>query len=218
MEEVVENKKYYIFSDVKELKKNVDIEEFMSEEFADYPYDTCWAEPIEENFKDILECFGIDNVKFCWDVSCTQGRGASFVGRWHKSDMDYKKLKEHVSNETNILNIFNQIEDICYKYEADYKEDYGEEVGLEYADITHCQHIQHCHSNTMCITLFDEMGSYVDDREKDQLLDSFKELADAFFDSLEKEFDNVTSEAAIMEFIVNNEIKVPEKYLKKEQK
>jgi hypothetical protein len=213
MKEIIKNEKYYIFSNVEELKEHVDIEDFISANFTEYPYDTGWAEPIEEDFAEILKYLGIDDVEFCWDVSPTQGRGASFTGRWHKNDMDYKKLKEYIPNETDILNIFNQIEDICYEYEVDYKEDYGEEVGLDYADITQCQHIQYCHSNTMCITLYDENGSYVEDRQKEELLDSFKELADAFFDSLEKEFDNVTSEVAIMEFIVNNEIEVPEKYL-----
>ena len=217
----VENKcvKEYVFDTIEELKAHVDVERYLEENYAKYPEDLVWAEPVEEDFRNICKFFGLHNVKTCWDVSCSQGSGASFEGTFYTEDMDYKGLKGYAPKDKELANLFGILEDAIYESYRYYDEDDEKciaENKIISAGIYRCRHTNYCHKETMCITAYNEDEDEV--REyADNVLNAFKDLANWFYNQLSAEYEHITSEDYILQEIVSNEIGIEEEYLKGEE-
>lgn len=233
----VENRcrRVYFFDDVEELLKKVDMDKLIAEKFAEYPEDNFWAEPIEEDFRNIMEYFGFSEVETCWDVSYSQGSGASFEGSWCADEMDYKALKTYAPQDSELLSIFKSLENLikitckdcecfdngdCHKYgikKYKTKEDCIKDMRLYSASIVRCQYKRYCHEYIMCAEVFNENDEYLDDATTEDFLDICRELALWFRDSLKNALEYETSKENIAEIIVNNEIEIEEEYLKKQE-
>ena len=221
MNKVTKYKNYYTFDNVKELKEKVDTDKFIGENLSECPCDNFWAEPIEEDFKKICSFFGIENVKTYWDVSYTQGCGASFTGECYPEDINIKGLKEYAPQNKELHNLIDNFENVlseavnfCYKDENCDCDECIENNKINFIDINRCKNLLYCHSNTMCVESFSDNGKIYDDKINDELKFIFSDLADWLFDKLRTEFDYITSEEYLLNYIIDNEIEISEEYLK----
>lgn len=198
MKKVIVSKEYFIPESVEEFKEKFDYEQYIEDNITDYPYDISWSEDLLNKFDSIFDAFGISDSELDWDVSYSQGSGASFTGTFDIDDFKYdnnKILKEHFPDDNELLTIFDALYDIVDKTSC-------------IAKITRCRNMHYVHSNTMCV---DSNISVQIDKE---LLIVFMELADWMHVELQTEYGRITSGDYIINMIVDNEYKIPEEYLK----
>ena len=200
MKELNRCKKYYTFDNVDELLKKVNMGRLIEERFAEYPYDIYWAEPIEDDFQNIMRYFGFTEVELCWDVSYSQGSGASFTGVWCAGDMNYEGLTSYAPEDKDLHTYFTYLKDLV-------DEDVYEAV------ITRCKNTNYCHEYTMCVNVMDEEGDFLETAEGD-FLDICVQLAIWFRDRLRAAYEYEISEEGIAEMIIANEIEIEEEYIK----
>ena len=200
MKKISKCKNYYVFDSVEEVIEKVDVESYRNNFLIDYPY-VGWSDFIEEDFITILKYFGFEEIETCWDVSYSQGSGASFIAEWYSDDMDLNKLKEYAPEDKELNEISEKLENLA----AGEKEFY-------YARIKRFNH-HYCHQNTVESECYDEEDNrlYDVDREFDDVV---YDLSTWFFNKLQTEFDYLLSDKGIAEYIVANEIEIPEEYLK----
>ena len=226
MKKITKCKNYYIFDSVEELKEKVDTDRFIKENLSECPCDNFWAKPIEEDFETICSFFGIENVKTCWDVSYTQGSGASFTGECYPNNINIDGLKEYAPQDKELHNLIDDFEyvlseavNFCYEDEEDEDCDCGECIEnnkINFIEICKCKFTSYCNSSTMCIESFSDNGKIYDEGINNNLEFIFLNLADWLFDKLRMEFDYITSEEYLLNYIIDAEIKISEEYLKDE--
>ena len=202
MKQIKECSNYYIFDDVKEFMKKVNIDELKERELYEYPY-YGWTEFIEEDFEQILEYFGFEDIECNWDVSYSQGSGSSFTGLWFRNKFNYKKIKEFILKDKELLNIAKTLKDLI-KSEKD----------LFYVEIKRINN-HYYHQNTVEAVCFDEEDNILYDVNM-YFNDIVYNLSTWFFNKLQKEYDYLISDEGIAEKIIANETEIPEKYIKKE--
>ena len=202
-----------IFDNIEDIKEKVNYEQFIEDNFSDFPYDTIWAEPIEEDFKQICVFFGLDNVETCWDVSYSQGSGASFEADFYTEKIDLDGLLKYAPKDKELHNTLNYLID---ELDSINKEIEGK---ITFGIIKRMYHKRYCHENTMDFYFLECNNDEIyDERIKDDLIQPFKDLAYWFFMRLRYEYDYISSEEFILQYIVDNEIEIPEKYIKEEYK
>ena len=236
----IENRcrRVYYFDDVEELLKKVDMNKLISEKFAEFPEDNFWSEPIEEDFQNIIKYFGFSEVETCWDVSYSQGSGASFEGVWCVDEMDYKALKTYAPQDSELLSIFGRLQDLvditskdceCFDNENDScsdfvvdnyhtKQECMDDLRLDNASIVRCLHNRYCHENTMCCETYNANGDHLYEAMDEDFLDIAKSLAFWFYERLKAAYEYETSEENITAMIVDNEWEIEEEYIKDEYK
>jgi len=217
MKKIVRCENYYTFDSVEELKEKVDTDRYLEDNNYFIPEDIFWAEYIEEDFKQICKLFGIENVETCWDVSYSQGSGASFTGKCYPEDRNIKVLKEYAPQDKELISLYNyfkEILDIGIEDCDENDEECMEYNKITYIKITRCRNTYYCHSNTMCTEAYTEEGIVYNNYITNRLNDIFMGLADWLFDRLQTEYEYITSEEYLLNYIVDSEIKIPEEYLK----
>ena len=202
MKKIKKYENYYIFDNIKELLEKVDIDKYRTYYIDEYLYPD-WYEYIEEDFERLLEYFGFEDIECNWDVSYSQGSGASFTGLLFRNKFNYKEIKEFVSEDKELLNISKTLKDLIES-----------EKDLFYAKIKRINNYYY-HQNTVEAVCFDEednilygINTYFNDIVYD--------LSTWFFNRLQKEYDYFISNEGIAEELITNETEIPEIYLKKE--
>jgi len=209
LNKIVKCNNYYTFDNIKELKEKVDINRYIKDNDYFEPEDNYWADAIEKDFKTICSFFGLTNVETCWDVSYSQGNGASFTGRWYLGNVDFVGLKEYVPTDKTLIIIMDSLLDILSRYKIDC------DANIIEGKVTKCKFTGYCHSNTMCFSGIDSDENTINERYSNILIYYvFSELSDWLFNQLRNEYEYITSKKYIMQYIVDNEIEISEEYLK----
>jgi len=235
MRKVSKHINQYLFEDIDEFIEKVDIDKLREEKLIDYPqYD--WTEPIKQDFETILSYFGFYDIELCWDLSYSQGSGASFTAKWDRESFNIKELKEYTKNDKDIHKIAEWLKDLisestkeceCFEYgeleECGYLREYyknkkecEEGMILSYAEIIRANN-HYCHEYTIEAECYDADGNRRIDLDYD-FTQIAQELAKWFYDKLEIELDYLTSDKGIAEYFVYNGILIDEKYIKEEYK
>ena len=182
-----------------------------------------WWDAVYEDFYEICKILGIelDKREPCFTGFWSQGDGASWAGVYRAQDLRlgyaglaplYRydqapaKMREYAPLDEELHRIADEL---CLL---------GRIYGPVYAKIGRPYGGNYVHSNTMHVT---EWEFYDEEREEDvpeeiaehvegTLLELFRDLAHWLYQSLEREYDHLTSEEAVIETLEANEIEEDE--------
>jgi hypothetical protein len=168
----------------------------MSELLEKYRYaqveDSEWYESTKEGFHKALELIGFYDVQSYFTGFSSQGDGACFTGRYSYERGGLKALKAEFPKWDAMHELAKELQDLqrrCF---------YGLMCNIETSG-------RYCHSNTMHIYLPCETTEFMYSLE-DEILSIFRRIADLYYVSLESQFDYLTSDESVKEWIELNEI------------
>jgi len=176
-----------------------------------------WWEDEYSLFMDKMEERGITILSpkdICFSGFCSQGDGASFTGYIHRTD----------------LSRFIELHKLSEGYAATYYLAKLEEIDIKLVR----RHSMYCHSNTVVLDIEDMGTSALEERGKDDFrqviqatmftqylkeLNSFEEevinicrsYMDQLYDQLERQYNYLTSDEAILESLEMNNLYIPRK-------
>lgn len=143
--------------------------------------DPDWHESTLEDAKDIAKLLGMPAIDIYFRGFSSQGDGACFIGRWHRSEVSVEGLKSHAPIDKTLHQIAEEL--------AKAPE------GL-FVDITHTSN--YCHENTMQF----EFNTQDDDEfvpEPDDVKAALRSLARWIYRQLEKQYEYEVSLEAFEE-------------------
>lgn len=178
--------KIFTFDELTESAKDAAIEEL-----CDLNVDHNWYEFVFDDAKMIGELLGIEIENIYFSGFSSQGDGACFTGSYSYAQKALKKVLEHCPNETEVHRIARELQSLQRK--AFYSLS---------ASVSHRGHYYH----EMCTSIdvsdkWSDYGSNFDDELSELLRDFMRWINE----SLEKEYDHLTSREAIIESIKANE-------------
>ena len=178
-------------SDLKEkvLKENYDINVSFEE----------WHEPELNNWKEILNRLGFADSTIHYSGFSSQGDGACFV-----TDDTFYYFKGQTAKIKEEYPTFTELHEIADRLQAVQKRGV---YGL-YGTITHRGH--YSHHNSMDVEVFNRVGNCVNDSIQNEYAGIIKDLAKMIYKGLEKEYDYLTTEEAILITIAANDYKFTE--------
>lgn len=175
----------YAFDELSEKAKNKAIEKLY-----DINVDYEWDEYTIDEFKSILEKIGFSHTKINYSGFSSQGDGLSFTGYYSYNKGSLKAIIEEFPLWIELHKIVKNIQDIqrknFYRIEGNIvrKNNY------------------YCHENTVA---FCTENQYLHSDIDKEIECEFRSLMKEFYSNLEKEYDYLTSEEAIIETIEANE-------------
>lgn len=182
----------FSFSELTEKAQRKALDDFKNQ--PHYPYSE-WYDFVKSDFHTILELIGFYNIDSYFSGFCSQGDGASFSANYSYKKGCLKTVKKYVPLDKELHQIVKALIGYMKRYNW----------LLECAITTQGTY---CHSNTMRFN-WDLNGSYCfdwrydsDESEIEQL---FKDLADWYYNQLEKEYEHQISDEYIKELIAINE-------------
>lgn len=173
------------------------------ERYRDINVDHYWWDATYDDFAAICKILGIDLSKNEPSFSgfWSQGDGASFTGIFSPFGIEKAPalMREHAPKDEELHRIADKLCEINLIYFAKF---YG---------IIH-RSGYYCHSHTMSVEIYmgDEGGDYWPDEVfsivETTFLDLMRDLADWLYSKLEVEYDHLTSDEAVWDAIVANEL------------
>lgn len=163
-----------------------------------------WYKFEEEWFEELLKKLGFYDIKLYFSGFYSQGDGASFEAKYVYKPGGVAKAKKYTNGE--IDDLLDRFLEINKKTKYDL-----------YADVYRTNSLYY-HSNIMRVSLnsynnrIEEPTAY---RYEKEFLDICKDLADYFYETLEKEYEYLISDEAVKEIIISNEITFDECYFRK---
>ena len=153
---------------------------------------TEWYESTKEAFHKALELIGFYEINSYFTGFSSQGDGACFTGRYSYERGGLKALKSEFPKWDAMHELAKELQDLqrrCF-------------YRLEYS----IEHIgRYCHSGSMVIYIKSESTDFIYLLEE-QLLAIFRKMADLYYESLEAQYDYLTSDESVKEWIEANGI------------
>ena len=170
-----------------------------------------WWDAVYEDFDIICKCMGIDVDKGepCFSGFCSQGDGASFTGTFNGEVAENapEEIRKHAPLDKKLHRIADEL---CMLGRLYYR---------AYAHISRLYGTNYYHQYTMFITGLEPMYGDADDWAdavhalvEDGLQDLFRDLAGWLYSSLDVEYDYLTSDEAVWDTIVANDLHKEEEY------
>jgi len=185
-------KTVYAFGELSESAK-----EKARDSYRDVNLDHGWHELILDYAKKTASILGIfiNDINFSGFYSA--GDGASFSGSYRYEKGGLKKIKEHAPLDHAPLD--KELHKITLNLQKLQKVNFFQ---LR-ADITKSR--RYSHSGTMTASVWREDGKDFDDDTECELLSLMQNFADWIYSRLQNEYDWLTSDEVIDEFIISNE-------------
>lgn len=171
-----------------------------------------WNEFVKDDFATIAKILGIEFAEYPvklmngnsrWEPKIwysgfsSQGDGACFEGTWSYSKGMAKKIREHAPIDKELHRIADSLAAIQRKYF------YGITTRIEHSS-------RYYHSNTMRFEHFHQNDCEISESVTDEIAQLLRDLADWYYSALEREYDYLTSDAAIAESLESNEMEFDE--------
>lgn len=161
-----------------------------------YPFDN-WYSCTKEDFHKILELIGFSNIDSYFTGFWSQGDGASFTGYYNYQKGMLKTVKQHAPMDKELHEIVRAIQDFMKRYGYKISCNIGLSGGLYF------------HSNTMSFIW--EKGNSWDfdfkDNEDEKIIEQlFRDLADWYYNQLEKEYDFYLTDEALEQHILSQDL------------
>lgn len=192
------------------------MKQHLIDEHRDINVDYDWWGAVYYDFNRICQILGIelDAKEPCFSGFASQGDGASFTGTYRAQGLGYPglepihtaekapaKIREYAPEDEELHRIADEL---CMM---------GRIYYAPYAHITRYSRSRYYHPNTMQIDTFepydsdeDDWAQEVHDEVERILTDTMRDLADWLYRTLEREYDYRTSDEAVWETIVANEL------------
>jgi hypothetical protein len=146
-------------------------------------------------FKRLLEMYGFSDIKIYYSGFWSQGDGASFTGRYRYKAGGLKAVKAEYAGEwfkdvIEYLELLDGINKKCF-YSLLYRVDSSG---------------RYCHANTMQVnSLEDYRGNRDFSKYEDDITEYVRGIANEFYYLLEKSYNGMTNDEAVIESIECNE-------------
>ena len=190
--------------------------------------DSDWDDAVEQDFRSRMEDMGVSVDKIYCTLSYSQGDGACFSGG--TGTIGVKKFCE---KHPTLLKDYPVISKLFYEHEASF----GVEIYINHSRYTHSNSMRvSSHSNSMRVSMHIDSPTdclpYDPDDESDlrtivvnqledlfhdefirlekELLDLMRGYADELYESLQEEYEYLTSDEAVIEYIKSNHILLAE--------
>ncbi|NBO36015.1 hypothetical protein EBU91_00485 [bacterium] len=185
-----------------------------------------WEEPVFEQFKSQMLEYGIDDVKIEYSGFHSQGDGASFTGSLENNALFFKKNWNTIGRKQqkwlDLKEVLSEIDDDFYLLsqmgaeQDEYKKTSLEDLKI---DIVRDSYSRHYHSYTIKahVELWEQTWPEEDptpDEMKrtdqgiqnleDQITSWAREKSEQLYRELEKYFDKLTSDEAVLEWLEEN--------------
>ncbi|AJK27246.1 hypothetical protein BJD49_gp044 [Acinetobacter phage vB_AbaM_phiAbaA1] len=155
-----------------------------------------WYDSTKEDFHQILNIIGFYDVKSQFSGFNSQGDGASFSANYRYQTECLTNVKIHAPNDNELHDIVSGIVKIMRRYF----------YRLECEIYTQGYY---CHSNTMSFnwSYNDRYDCNISDEDESILNQLFRDLADWYYEKLNKEYDYLMSDEGITGHIAANKCK-----------
>jgi hypothetical protein len=156
--------------------------------------DDFWYEHIYEDAIQIASLFGLNIEKIYFSGFWSQGDGASYEGFYSYKKGSLKAVMDYAPEDTELHTIVQKITDIqkpvFYRYDAKMN------VSGHYV-----------HSNCMNVYIWNHEDSYnmINEQDEQELIQLFREYADWIYSRLEKEYEYLTDEKTIREWLQDSD-------------
>jgi hypothetical protein len=188
--------KVYTFNELSD-----DAKEKAREWFRERGFDYDWYDSVYSDFEEIAKFMGIEVEHIHFSGFWSQGDGACFEGNYRYEKGGVKKLKSYAPVDKELHRIAEGLE------QAQKPNNY-----LIHGTIKHRGN--YYHYNSMEIDLHRENchGDYLDFKgtAEDEITELFKDLAKWLYQTLENEYDSISSDEAIDETIGINDYEFTE--------
>ena len=150
-----------------------------------------WSERVTDNFTVALGLIGFDVAHMFFTGFWSQGDGASFTGTYRYVKGGIENLKKEFPNWTEFHSIAERLQQL-------------QKVNFYSIECSIYRSGFYYHSNTMYTDGF-ECKNYTVETEN-EVLEIFRDVADLYYSALSKEYEYLTSDDAVSESIISNEI------------
>ena len=175
---------YYTFDELTDEQKKKAIEKFRD---INTHYD--WHDDTISDFKEALKILGFKNVTISYSGFWSQGDGASFTGEFiipSDNDTLTMRLSKFMSEHPWL---HNANESLFKHYEGMIFSEEDKDLPCEIYRIGH----HYSHSNTITC-------------DHDGVKDFARSFSDLIYETLEKEYDHLTSDEVVKETLISNEM------------
>jgi hypothetical protein len=181
----IEAKKYEEWDDE-------DVRGRILEKHWDINVDYEWWEFVDDDAKEIGKLMGINIDKVYFSGFSSQGDGACFEGNYRYEKESVKKVKAYAPKDTDLHEIAERLQSLQKPH-----------FYALSASVKHRGHYYH----EMCteIDVYKNDGYLPDDGTEEELIDTLRDYMRWIYRRLEKEYDYLTSEEAIIETFKANE-------------
>lgn len=183
--------KLFSFSELSAAAKSAAIETIRnSESYLSWE----WYASVKEDFHQILNMIGFYDIDSTFSGFWEQGDGASFTGRYSYEKGCLRAVKAYAPKDEKLHEL---VESIVTSQKPHF---YKLQCVIYSASI-------YCHAHTMQFE-WTKDGNYFDwqnDQEEDEIEDTFRGLANWYYEKLESEYDYFMSDDAIADYIEAHE-------------
>lgn len=157
-----------------------------------------WYEYTLAQWKEILEIIGISDADIRFRGFCSQGDGASFTGYYGYNKGALSKLRKEYPNWSELHEVVRAIQDIQKRFFYT--------LTCELYRFGH----HYSHENTVGVTGAEWCKGWLPDSVEDELLEPMRDLMRMIYSQLEQEYDYLTSDDAVYESLLINEVEFNE--------
>ena len=177
--------------------------------------DSDWDDAVEQDFKNRMEDMGVNVDNIYCTLSYSQGDGACFSG-----GMGTIGVKKFCEKHPTLLKDYPVISKLFYEHDASF----GVEVYINHSRYSHSNSMRvsmHINSPMDCLPydpddesdlrtiVVNQLEDLFHDefiRLEKELLDLMRGYADELYKSLQEEYEYLTSDEAVIEYIKSNQI------------
>ena len=160
-----------------------------------------WWDAVYEDFKRVCTIMGVDVDDMSFTGFWSQGDGASFIGSYGYKPGALNDIMAYAPKDEDLHALCKRLQDVQRRWF----------YGLT-ATITRMAHGgNYVHSNTMTCEVWSGIHDMcVGGDDEAEVLDVMRRLADWLYDSLEREYEYLTSDEAVQESLEANEMEFTE--------
>lgn len=158
-----------------------------------------WYEIVYEDVSNIAEILGIDIENIYFSGFYSQGDGACFEGTYSYNKGAHKKIKEYAPNDETLHKIATQLWDLQ-----------SENFYRLSATIKHSGHYYHKYCTDIDVYNENDSMYHADEETAEFVRERLRDFMQWIYNSLEKEYEHLTSDEAVAETLAINEYEFKE--------